>query len=196
MDRDVSRMSRELENRFFFEENKILQEQYARLKQEMESAEALSKVSGITNQAILKELIAHNIRPETLAAISLVPIIEVAWADGTIDKKEEKAILEAMTARGMDDDRTIVQEWLHKKPDAKCMALWKTYMRGLSQEISGTTMRDLENDMLLHARGVAEASGKIVGLFSPISADERAMLTNIELFFKELQADQPATALR
>jgi tellurite resistance protein len=189
MNLSISRMSKALEDRFFFEQNKILSEQYTRLKQEKECVEALSKVSGITDQSVLKELVAHKIRPETLAALSLIPIIEVAWADGTIDPKEEKAILEGLSAHGLGDDSTLVQEWLHTKPDAKFTDAWKAYIRGLSKEISVATMLTLENDILQHANNVAEASGRFLGLFNPVSDAERAVLTNIETFFKELGTD-------
>ena len=88
----ISRISKILEDRFFFSESLVLKEQLAQLKRKRESAEALSIVSGIVNESVLMEFVALGIRPEIMAAMCLVPIIEVAWADGVFDDKERQAV--------------------------------------------------------------------------------------------------------
>jgi hypothetical protein len=180
----IAKLSRILEDRFFFAESLVLRDQLARLKREEESIESLSKVSGILNKSVLKELVALDIRPEKLTALCLVPIIEVAWADGVIEKNEAKAILDGARKHGLGEDHAILQEWLHHKPDATLSTAWRTYMLGLCEILSKETLAALKTDMLEHTRMVAEASGGFLGLTNPISAEELRVLNEIDAFFK------------
>ena len=63
-----------------------------------ESKEALSEASGITNDSILENLFRLGIDAEMVAALQLVPLLEVVWAAGELDEKEKQAVLKA--ARG------------------------------------------------------------------------------------------------
>jgi hypothetical protein len=157
----------------------------ARLKRQQETEEALSMVSGIVNKAVLKELVALNIRPEILSALCLVPIIEVAWADGTITEKERQAILEGAGKNGFGEDHEILREWLSRKPDKPLMDAWKTYMTGLCEIISNKCRVALKTDIFEHTRMVAEASSGFLGLTNPVSAMEKAVLDRIAEFFRK-----------
>jgi len=187
MSNTISRMaiiSKTLEDRFFFAENLALKEQLARLKRVDESVDALSKVSGIVNKTVLKELVALDIRPEMLAALCLVPIIEVAWADGISEKNEAETVLDGARKHGFGEDHEILQEWLHRKPDAPLLTAWRTYMQGLCEILSKETLTALKADILEHTKLVAEASGGFLGLTNPISAEEQRLLNEIDAFFK------------
>lgn len=177
--------SKTLEDRFYFSENKILVEQLSLMKKEDESIEALSRVSGIVNHTVLRELVKQNIRPEILAALCLVPVIEVAWADGTVDANELSAILESAKKTGSTDDLAILKEWLHHKPDSALIDAWKTYMHGLCEILDKQTIAALKTDILCHAKAVASASGGFLGLVNPISPAELAALDTIADFFQQ-----------
>ena len=70
----LSNVARILENRFFYENNRVLAEELKRLKQEEESVDALAKASGIASKIVLTELVSLGVRPETVAALCLVPV--------------------------------------------------------------------------------------------------------------------------
>ena len=182
---NMARISKILEDRFFFAESLVLKGQLARLKQQQESEEALSKVSGIVNKAVLRELVALNIRPEILSALCLVPIIEVAWASGKIEEQERKAVLEGAQKLGYGDDQAILQEWLVRKPDATLIDAWKVYLQGLCEILSSEAIAALKTDITGHTKAVAEASGGFLGLVNPISSAELRVLDSIAAFFRE-----------
>lgn len=184
----IASMSRKLEDQFFFQKDRVLQEQLKVLQKEQESAEVLSKVSGISDKAVLKELVDHDVRPETLAALCLVPIIEVAWADGKVDDKERDAVLSSAKKNGLDADHEMILEWLKKRPGPRLFTVWKKYIKGLAKVLDATAMSKLEADILAHAVAVAEASGRFLGLTDPISRDERKVLREIETFFAETRS--------
>ena len=90
-----------LEDEFFRKENQRLLEKLRQIKRMEESKEALAEASGITSDAILESLLELNIHAQTLAALAIIPLIEVAWADGHLDQKEGQAILAAAHASGL-----------------------------------------------------------------------------------------------
>ncbi len=177
--------SKILEDRFFYTENRVLAEQLERLKREEENIGALSKASGIADKSVLLELVDLGVRPEILTALCLVPIIEVAWADGTMDDKERKAVIEAAKKNGFSDDLPLLREWLRSKPDPRLMNAWETYTQGLCEILSKESVEVLKTDIMTHAKKVAEASGSFLGLTSPISIGEVVMLQRITALFKK-----------
>ena len=59
------------------------------------------KTSGLTDPDLLNLLLELGIDSETLAALTLVPLVEMAWADGSISAHERVAVLEAATLIGV-----------------------------------------------------------------------------------------------
>lgn len=175
--------SKILEDRFFLAENEILRERLTTLKKKEESMQTLSEVSGIKNHLVLQQLVDLDIRPEILAALCLIPIIEVAWADGSVDKKERDAILEAANKNLFRGDEDILREWLQTKPNPKLMEAWELYMQGLCDIIDDEAISLLKHEIISHTKSVAEASGGFLGLINPISNSEQKMIEKIKGFF-------------
>ena len=106
---------RALENQFYEKENK---EKLAAMKSKLEAQQTrdeLRKASGMTDDAVLDKLVALGLRANTIAALSLVPLIEVAWADGTIQDNERNAILQGAHGKGLEqgtDGYQLLQAWL------------------------------------------------------------------------------------
>jgi hypothetical protein len=181
----LSNIARVLENRFFYSENRVLAEELKRLKQEEETVDTLGKASGITNKAVLRELVGLGIRPETITALCLVPVIEVAWADGKIDAREIEAFIKGAAKTGSNASLRILQEWLLEKPESGLEQAWKQYMKGLCGVMDTQAHSLLCDDIIDHAREVAKSSGGFLGLTDPISADEKRKLDEIKVFLKK-----------
>ena len=101
MSHPVLKEARSLEEAFFFKHDAELVAEMRRREDVQTRKKALAEVSGIADEKVLDELVAHEIHAETLAAFSLVPVIEVAWADGTIQPAEEATILRAVEEAGV-----------------------------------------------------------------------------------------------
>ena len=81
----------------------------------MREKEALSAASGITDDTVLERLAALNISSETLAALSLIPLVVVAWADGSIDDKERAGVFSRAAEAGVgkgDISHELFERWL------------------------------------------------------------------------------------
>src|SRR6185436_18884250 len=92
---------RTLEDEFFRKEDQRFIQRLRELQERAASRESLQKASGITNEAILEKLLQLGVRSETVAALALVPLVEVAWADGAIDGQERQEILARAGTSGL-----------------------------------------------------------------------------------------------
>jgi hypothetical protein len=175
-----------LEEEFFAKQNQRLLQQLGATMAAKAKREALAAASGITNAAVLEQLVAADLSGETLAALSLVPLVEVAWADGNLDDKERSALLKAAEQAGLSPDSASYQlfdEWLRERPSRRLLAAWKAYVTALSSTLDAQAKQALRQDLLGRARAVAEAAGGFLGLGRRISSAEQAVLTELEQAF-------------
>ena len=176
---------RALEDSFFAKYNAQL---LADLKQKDATTakrQALAEVSGIDDEKVLSRLTELNIESETLAALTLTPLVEVAWADGSLDQKEREAILQAAGKQGIAPGTAsykLLESWLSRIPQKGLLDAWKDYIGELVNNIGDQEREQLKSQLLLRARQVAEAAGGFLG-FSKVSDDEERILRDLESAF-------------
>ncbi|MBF0216103.1 MAG: hypothetical protein HQL30_03800, partial [Candidatus Omnitrophica bacterium] len=100
MDKGLFEMGRTMEDAFFRKRDEELIAQQKKIEKMKKTRSMLSEISGIQDQGVLDKFIELDISPEVLASIAVVPLVEVAWADGHVDEQEHKAVLEAAAASG------------------------------------------------------------------------------------------------
>ena len=174
-----------LEDAFFFEQDRTLINRQTDLHKMAESKESLGTVSGITNDAILERLVNLNVRPESLAALALFPLVEVVWADGEVDDKERMMVLAHATSQGIvlgSSEYGVLERWLAHRPEASLLSAWQHYVHGLCECLSRSDRDTLKEELMLNARKAAEASGGFLGL-GKISSEEEQVLTKLESSF-------------
>lgn len=92
---------RSLEEEFFRREDHRLIEPL-RAPRETETARgALARAARVTDPVILDRLMALGVRAETFAALAVVPPVGVARADGTLDARERRAVLDRAQDSGL-----------------------------------------------------------------------------------------------
>jgi hypothetical protein len=177
---------RSLEDEFFRREDQRLLAKLNEVKTAQLTRDALAKASGITKPEILDKLLALGIKAETIAALSLVPLVEVAWADGTLDAKEKRATLERAREAGMTPGSTahaLLEAWLERRPDPRLLDTWTQMIKGLREQLAPDEAARLKAALLDQARAVASASGGVLGLGAKVSGAEAEMLQRLESAF-------------
>ncbi len=177
---------RELEDSFFLQEDRVLIERLQALRRMEETREALSRASGIRDPAVLKRLTELGVRPESVAALALVPVVEVAWADGNIDDRERRAVIDAAEARGIQAggiEHELLESWLARRPRPQLLEAWQHYVAGLLPELTPAQREGLRDELLGRAQAVAEASGGFLGLGNKVSPQEAAVLDRMAQAF-------------
>lgn len=148
---------------------------------------ALAAVSGIQDRGLLTDLLAAGILPETFAALSLLPLCEIAWADGDISHKEREAVLTAATQHGIESGgaaRALLEHWLACRPELKMMAAWKEYIASLASRLPPEQSKKLCEEILGRARSIAATSGGILGMGAKVSVSEQFALDELEHAFR------------
>ena len=174
---------RSLEDEFFRREDRRLMERLSELRAAEATREALGKASGITKPAVLDKLMELGIRAETVAALSIVPLVEVAWADGALDAKERRAVVERAGVAPDSTARALLEAWLDRRPDPKLLIAWTHLVQAMSEQLGPDGAARLKTGLLEGARAVAAAAGGLFGVGSKISASEEAMLAKLEAAF-------------
>ncbi len=173
-----------LEDSFFLNENCEL---LAKLKADLEGEEhrqALSEASGIIDQGVLTDLTEQKIGPQTLAALSLVPLIQVAWADAQLEDAERHAVLKAAKERGLGMAAYgLLKQWLETKPDEGLLSAWHDYTVALVATLDDSSKQALKEEIVGGACKVAEAAGGFLGI-GKTSAVEKAVIEKLEKAFE------------
>jgi hypothetical protein len=173
---------RSLEEAFFLEQDRELIERRAELHRMEKTKEALAAVSGIKDQAILEQLVRLGVGAEALAALALVPLVEVVWADGHVDDEERQVVLEHAKKQGIlpgGIEHALLERWLLKRPGDDLLVAWQHYVEALCNRLDGAQRASLKHELLGDVRAAAEASGGFLGL-GAISAAERVVLDKLE----------------
>jgi hypothetical protein len=175
-----------LEESFFAKENARLLERMKAEKASKATAEGLAEISGIGDGPVLDTLVELGIDVDTWAAISLVPLVEVAWADGTVDDRERRAVLAAAEANGVfpgSASSELLESWLARRPDARLLAVWGEYIVDLCANLGDGEKAAVKEKVIGRAREVAKAAGGFLGLGPKVSAEEEVILAELEKAF-------------
>ena len=172
-----------LEDSFFRERDQQLLD---KLRMELETVEAhkhLAHVSGILDESVLKNLVQAGVRAETLTALTLIPLVEVAWADGAVSADERNAVLKAAAENGIKQGSAaheLLARWLEDRPDVRIIASWKEYVHALAKAMPADAIAVMRERLILRCRRVAEAAGGFLGLTGKISKVEQAAIDEFE----------------
>ena len=175
----LAAVAQTIERQFFAEEDKRLLEELRK----KEKREALRELVQVEDDAFLERLIELGISPETVLALTLVPLIAVVWADGKLEDREREAIIKAAEENGILEgtaEYQLLETWLSRRPDQEMFESWKKYIRGIWENFDHEERSQMRKTTLDRALAVAESAGGFLGLTSKVSASERAVIDEME----------------
>jgi hypothetical protein len=149
--------------------------------------EKLEAATGIKDPQILERLMELEVRGETMAAFALYPLVEVAWADGKLDRAERDAILAAAVRDGIEagsPSYEMLESLMADGPTEARRKVWFAYAKDLVGRLDPAERRTVREALLERARAVAEASGGLLGL-GRVSAKEQRILDAIAEAFPD-----------
>lgn len=176
---------RALEEEFFRKQEEKLLERLRAERRQQEGRAELQRATGIADPALLDKLLALRIDAASLAAFSLVPLVEVAWADAELDDKERQAVLQAAEGSGVapaSAERALLESWLASRPPERLFRAWEEYTASLAGALDPAQRARLKEEVVGRARRVAEAAGGFLGM-AKVSEPERKVLERLEKAF-------------
>ncbi len=119
---------------------------------------------------------------ERIAALSLAPLIEVAWADGVVTPAERQGVIEAAQAIGIDRTsefcRSTLRRWLHAAPPTEALEAWRRLLAPTLASSDARVARRSESQLLEEARKIAKMDER--PFETGASVDRRAGITDEE----------------
>jgi tellurite resistance protein len=180
MDKDIfAERGRSLEEDYFRKKDRELVEKMRQAAAAEQARTAMGQKVGITDPALLAELESLGFTPETVTLLPLVPVVQVAWAEGGVSAAERALIVKLARSRGITDgsaaDRTLTS-WLASNPGEAVFAKATRLIRAM---LDSPDHGDLTaDDVVKQAEAIAAASGGILGM-NKISAEERQLLASL-----------------
>ena len=141
----------------------------------------LGRKIGLDDPELLQELHDLGFTPDTVVLLPLLPILQVAWAEGGITKAERELILRLARSRGIEEgsaaDRQLT-EWIANQPAEAVFAGARRLIRAVLDSGAAPTGDFNASDLVKYCEDIAAASGGILGI-GRVSAEERALLSSI-----------------
>jgi hypothetical protein len=180
-DNGLAERRRASEDEYFRRRDQRLVEQLRRQAERDAARERMSQRIGVADNEFLQHLEALGFSDETVILLHFVPLVHVAWADGSMSPSVSQRILKASREHGIQELSEAgrrLREWLDgQPPDALLDGALHAIRTVLRQQSVGERQRYVGN-LLEQCTGVAAASGGVLG-FGTISKGERQILDRI-----------------
>lgn len=176
-----SERERGIEAEYFLKKEQELiakmRERVAREEERLHMAEAL----GVADEEVLEALQELGYTADTVKLLSIMPLVQVAWAEGGVSDAERKLIFEVAQARGVTEGTTAhkqLAEWLTVEPPQE---LFDNTLRAIGyifEALPEEQRTSSRQNLVEYCTKIAEVSGGILG-FGKISDEERMAIARI-----------------
>jgi len=177
---------RSREDDYFRRKDRELVEKLRRASEASAARQALETSSGIHDPAMLQELEALGFTPDTVSLLPLIPVVQMAWAEGGVSDDERALILQFARQRGIAAGSPADAQlalWLAERPSQDVFARATRLIGAMLDHPAGQGGLTV-GDLLHRCEEIAAASGGILG-FGRISAEERSLLRRIQTALEE-----------
>lgn len=175
-----------MESLFFKRQDEELLQRLRDQRKDQELRDQLVDVSGLKDTAALDALIHVGVTADSLTALSMIPLVAVAWADREVQDKEKAAILSAADSAGIAKDSPaseLLAAWLNERPEGELLDAWKSYIAAVKEKADATAFGQLKTKVLATAQTIAESAGGILGFGNKTSEAEKKVLDDLESVF-------------
>lgn len=182
------------EEYFHKKEQELIEKMRQRVSKEEERRE-LAEFFFVEDAEILDDLQELGYSRQTIFLLFLVPIIHVAWIDGSVTEKEREAIIEIATARGMDKGspaESMLLDWLNNRPPDEFFEKTLRLIRNILKTRPNSVRLIREQTLAHYCSVVANASGGFLGC-GKVSAAQEELIRKIT---SESQRNHPAATAR
>ncbi len=170
-----------LREEYFHRKEKELIQKLRKQREPEAQSKRLADATGNPNEEILTTLEELGYTRDTVSLLHLVPLLNVAWADGKVSNQERDMVLEAARLHGLDADNSAYRQlldWLENRPSQEFFEHTLRIILDLL-ETTGPSDGKIDRQTLLDlSTRIAAASGGILGL-GKISGEEQTALDRL-----------------
>lgn len=145
----------------------------------LEEAAAIAAAVDTDDTALAEQIRKLGFAGDSAKVFDLLPLVHVAWADGTVQKAERREIMRVVASRGLGPDTEgarLVASLLDERPPETFMRQSRELLRKLVARTEGRA-----DDIVELCMKVAAASGGFLGLGTRIGDEERQLIAEISI---------------
>ena len=145
----------------------------------LEVAGSIAAAIATDDKAVAEQIRKLGFDGETARVFDLLPLVHVAWADGSVQSSERKEIMRIVAKRGLAPDSAgarVLASLLDDRPPEAFMRQSREILRHLLARTEGRA-----DDIVELCMKVAAASAGFLGLGERIDDDERRLIAEISL---------------
>jgi ADP-ribose pyrophosphatase YjhB (NUDIX family) len=172
---------RKEEEEYFRRQEQLLIDKLRQRAREEAARRDMAERTGLADQEILRDLEALGYTPDTVRLLHLVPLLQVASADGAVSDRERALVIEAARAHGVEHGSAADQQlaaWLAAPPAPEFFDKTLRVIGAILQALPPDEREGGTRNLLSYSTAIASASGGILG-FGKVSQAEQRVLARI-----------------
>jgi AcrR family transcriptional regulator len=177
---------RKREEEYFRRKDRELLESMRKRELDAATRKDLEDATGIHDPEQIQELQALGFTLATVTLLPLLPVLQVAWAEGGVSSAERAMIINLARAReivaGSPADAQL-QVWLDEKPSEATFRKAARLISAILDHPAGSQVQVKPDDLLQYCEQIAHASGGLFGI-GAVSAEEKKVLQQIASVLK------------
>jgi hypothetical protein len=174
---------RALEEEYFRKKDRELVEKMRRTAAADQARGDLSKQTGVSDPSVLAELQELGFTADTVILLPLMPLLEMAWAEGGVTPAERQMLVSLARSRGIAEDSAADRQlnaWIAARPAPEVFTKSARLISALLDSGAPAANGLTADQLVKYAEQIASASGGLLGLpIRSVSMEERDLLARI-----------------
>jgi hypothetical protein len=173
--------ARSREDEYFWKKDQELIAKMRRAAEADSARQAMGAKAGLADPELVRELEELGFTVDTVGLLPLIPLVQIAWAEGGVSSAERQLIVKLARARGVTEgspaDRQL-SAWLTSPPGEQVFTRAGRLIRAMLASPAAASANLSAADLVKYCESIAAASGGILGL-NKVSSEERAVLAQL-----------------
>ncbi len=133
---------------------------------------------------LTKQLESIGLSADNARMVALLPLVQVAWADGAVQAEERTLILDIAKKRGLvtESGAPVLEKWLTSEPSRFVHVTGRKIIAGLVAR-KKEELPNLEGaspaEVVAWCEGVAQAAGGFLGFGNKVAGTEKTAIAEI-----------------
>jgi hypothetical protein len=178
---DFGNRARTAEDDYFYKKDRELIEKFRKAAADEKARSEMAAQIRINDPGLIDDLKELGFTPETVKVLPLMPIVQLAWAEGGVSSAERTLLVSLARNRGIAEGSPgdqLLSDWMTRAPSPATFTNAMRLIRAMLDAAPAGGDAITADDIMRYCELIAEASGGIFGI-GRVSSEERATLAQI-----------------
>lgn len=142
---------------------------------------SMTAILGVDAVDAVAALHASGFRPSTVSLLDLLPLVELAWADGSISPRERRVLVSAAARRPAvrGQAHTQLTHWLSERPSEEVFRVSRRALRDWLTRADAGVATQTRDTLLAESTLVLSDDGGLLGGETPLTPEQQRLLSDL-----------------